>query len=312
MKWVMHRMDANEERAGLVVDGHVHLLPEPTRVIDLLGDDGEKMAEAADLALADPVSVVPYDEAELGAPIQPPQLRDFLTFLDHLRNVRSAFTDQLPETWEQIPAFYFSNVTGVVGPTDPVAIYPGCTWFDYELEIAAIIGRPGRDLHPDTAADHIAGFTILCDWSARDLQMQEMSLNLGPAKGKDGANTLGPMLVTPDELELHRSGNSYHLEMSAYVGDQRISHGWMDQMDWSWGEILAYASRGTELRSGEAIGSGTVPTGCLFEHFALQGPDEFPGWLEPGDVVRLEVQELGATRQEVQPAPPVIRLRTGH
>lgn len=119
------------------------------------------------------------------------------------------------------------------------------------------------------------------------------------------------MLVTADELEPYRRGNSYHLEMSASVNGERISHGWMDQMDWALGEIVSYASRGTELRPGEAICSGTVPTGCLFEHFAVQGPDDSPGWLESGDVVRLEVEQLGVCEQEVLPAPPVHKLRTG-
>ncbi len=243
--------------------------------------------------------------------MQPRQLRDFLAFLDHLRNARSGLGQGIEKEWEEIPAFYFSNTTAVVGPNDPVPISPGCTMFDYELEVAAIIGTEGADLHPDTAAEHIVGFTIFGDWSARDLQMHEMKLGLGPAKGKDGANTLGPMLVTCDELEDFRQGNSYHLEMNGYVGDELVSHGWMDQMDWSWGEIVAYASRGTRILPGEAICSGTVPTGCLLERFALGGPAEFRGWLQPGDVVRLDVAELGATRQEILPAPPVHRLRSG-
>ncbi len=311
MKWVMCRR-GDDERAGLVVDDSVHLLPGPTRVIDLLGDDGERMASAAERARTDPADVVAYDTADLAPPVRPPQLRDFLCFLDHLRNAQSAAGIEMDPTWEEIPAFYFSNVSSVVGPNDPVAISPGSAWFDYELEIAAIIGTPGHDLHPDSAAEHIAGFTIFCDWSARDLQMHEMKLSLGPSKGKDSANTIGPMLVTADELEPFRSRNSYHLEMTAYVNDKPISHGWMDQMDWAWGEIVSYASRGTMLHPGEAICSGTVPTGCLFEHFAVQGPEDFPGWLQPGDVVRLEVQQLGGTQQEILPAPDVHRLRTGH
>ncbi|NOX28652.1 MAG: fumarylacetoacetate hydrolase family protein [Actinobacteria bacterium] len=312
MKWVTCRTGQNEQRPGLVLNDSIHLLAGPARLIDLLGDDGERMAAAAEHARNSPEDVIAYDEADLASPIHPPQLRDFLTFLDHLRNVQSAVGIEMEPAWNEIPGFYFSNVSAITGPNDPVAISPGCTWFDYELEVAAIIGTECRDVHPDKAADHIVGFTIFCDWSARDLQMHEMKLGLGPAKGKDGANTLGPMLVTVDELEQHKTADSYHLEMAAYVGDSQISHGWMDQMDWSWGEIVAYASRGTTLHPGEAIGSGTVPTGCLFEHFATQGPEKFPGWLKPGDVVRLEVEILGATRQQILPAPPIHRLRTGH
>jgi 2-keto-4-pentenoate hydratase/2-oxohepta-3-ene-1,7-dioic acid hydratase in catechol pathway len=191
-----------------------------------------------------------------------------------------------------------------------VRISPGCEQFDYELEVAAIIGRGGSDIAPDDAWSHIAGFMIFCDWSARDLQLAEMALNLGPAKGKDGANTLGPALVTVDELVDHRSGGSYALAMRGWVNDELVSEGSMDQMDWHWADIVAYASRGCDLVAGDAICSGTVPTGCLMEHYASNGPDKFRGWLHPGDVVRLEVEGLGEVRQEVHPAVPVHPLRT--
>ena len=311
MRWVMYRQPNGSEAAGLVLDGQIHGLGADTRVIDLLGDDGEAMDAAAERARERPVEVVALDGADLGPPVRPPSLRDFLTFLDHLRNARKAMGGEIDKTWEEIPAFYFSNVAAVVGPHDPVAISPGSERFDYELEVAAIIGKVGADLHPDEAAAHIAGFTIFCDWSARDLQMHEMQLSLGPSKGKDGANTLGPMLVTADELEPFREGNSYRLGMRGYVNDELVSEGSMTQMDWSWGEIVAYASRGTRVVPGDAICSGTVPTGCLIEHFAVQGPDKFRGWLQPGDVVRLEVEQLGTTRQEILPSQPVHRLRTG-
>lgn len=311
MRWVMYRAEAGDERAGLVLDGAIHGLDAGSRVIDLLGDDGERMDSAAQQAREKPTEVVPFDRAVLGPPVRPGQIRDCLTFLDHLRNARAAIGGEIDPAWEEIPAFYFSNTTGVIGPREPVAISPGCEQFDYELEVGAVIGREGGDLHPDEAASYIAGFMIFCDWSARDLQFHEMRLGLGPSKGKDGANTLGPMLVTADELEPYKAGPSYHLEMTGYVNGEKVSHGFMDQMDWSWGEVLSYASRGTRLLPGEVIGSGTVPTGCLVEHFAVDGPDKFRGWLQPGDVVRLEVQELGAIEHEILPPKPVHRLRTG-
>lgn len=310
MRWVMYEANDGSERAGLVMDGKIHGLGEGSRVIDLLGDDGEMMDEAAETARENPDEVVDFEGARLGPPVRPRQIRDFLTFLDHLRNARKAIGSDIDQAWNEIPAFYFSNAAAVVGPYDPVAISPGCDRFDYELEIAAIIGKAGANLHPDEAAGCIAGFTIFNDWSARDLQMHEMKLTLGPSKGKDGANTLGPMLVTVDELEPFRKGNSYHLEMKGFVNDELVSQGFWDQMDWSWGEIISYASRGTQVLPGDAICSGTVPTGCLIEHFAVD-PDNFRGWLQPGDVVRLEVEQLGSTQQEVLPAPPVHRLRTG-
>lgn len=311
MRWVMYQLGNSDERAGLVLDGSIHGLAAGTSVVDMLGDDGERMDAAAQQAREDPVEVVSLDSATLAPPVRPRQIRDCLTFLQHLRNARSAIGGELDPGWEEIPAFYFSNTTGVLGPHDDVAISPGSEQFDYELEIGAVIGREGSDLHPEEAASHIVGFTIFCDWSARDLQLHEMKLMLGPAKGKDGANTVGPMLVTADELEPYRSGRSYHLEMNGFVNGELVSHGFMDQMDWSWGEVLSYASRGTRLLPGELIGSGTVPSGCLIEHWAMDGPDKFRGWLQPGDVVRLEVQELGAIEQKVLPSKPVHRLRTG-
>jgi 2-keto-4-pentenoate hydratase/2-oxohepta-3-ene-1,7-dioic acid hydratase in catechol pathway len=200
----------------------------------------------------------------------------------------------------------------VIGPNEPVAISPGSERFDYELEVAAVVGRGGSDLDPETAADHIAGYTIFCDWSARDLQVHEMKLGLGPAKGKDSATSLGPAFVTADELAPYASGNSFKLDMRVYVNDEETGGGSMDQMDWSWGEVLAYASRGTQLNPGDVIGSGTVPTGCLFEHFSLSGGgDGFRGWLKPGDRVRLWIEQIGEIEHEVVAGPPVHRLRTG-
>ena len=311
MRWVMARQSDGTERAGLVEDDQIFLLPSNSTVMDLLGDDGTRMQAAADQARSAPFNVLGFAGADLGPPIRPPQLRDFLTFLDHRRNIAKLEDGTISDTWNQIPAFYFSNTTGVVGAYDPVAISPGCNMFDYELEVAAIIGQDGTNLTLDEAEDHIAGFMILNDWSGRDLQLLEMGLGLGPAKGKDGNNTLGPMFVTTDELAPYRAGNSYHLEMKGSINGELVSHGFMDQMDWSWGEVVSYASRGTTLRTGEAIGSGTVPTGCLLEHFAIEGPDNFRGWLSPGDVVEFEVEGLGSTRQVILDPPEIHRLRSG-
>jgi 2-keto-4-pentenoate hydratase/2-oxohepta-3-ene-1,7-dioic acid hydratase in catechol pathway len=303
MRWVTYRTNEGE-RAGLVVDDQIHGLPADTTVLGLLGDDGTRMVEAARQAADAPVETIPLADADLGPPLRPPQMRDFLTFLDHLRNARGGPGTELDPVWHELPVFYFTNAMAVVGPYDPVPISPGCQWWDYELEVAAVVGHEIANATPEEAADAIAGFTIFCDWSACDHQYKEMAGMLGPAKGKDGATTIGPVLVTADELEPFRSGTSYHLEMSGYVNDELVSHGWMDQMDWSWADMLAFASRGTRLVPGEVVGSGTVPTGCLVEHWVTQG-DDFRGWLQPGDVVRLEVQELGTIRQEVLPAGPL-------
>lgn len=311
MKWVTYD-DHGQERVGLVVDEQIHGLPDGVRLVDLLGDDGEKLAAAAADAQADPVGVTPLAGAALRAPLQPPSIRDFLTFLQHLRNCRKgADLGPLDKAWEEVPAFYFSNTAGVIGTGEPVPVSPGSERFDFELEVGAIIGKGGSDLDPVTAAGHIAGFTILCDWSARDLQVHEMRLGLGPAKGKDSRNSLGPAMVTMDEFAPYASGGSFDVEMSVSVNGEHVGGGSMAQMDWSWGEIVAYASRGTTLRPGEVLGSGTVPTGCLLEHLGLNGEANFRGWLKPGDRVRLEIEHIGALEHEIVAGPPVHRLRTG-
>ncbi len=310
MQWVMVRSNG-AETAGLVLDGSVHLLESGTRLIDLLGDDGQRLHEAAHRATEDPSDITDYATSELGPPLVPPQLRDFLTFLGHLKNARGVTDDQLDPGWHQIPTFYFSNTASIVGPRDPVHISPGAQNFDYELEVAAIIGREGSNLHPDEAEAHIAGYMIFNDWSARDVQRHEQALNLGPAKGKDSASTLGPLFVSADELAPYRRGNSFGLEMRGYVNGELLSRGSMDEMNWSFGEMVAYASRGTRVVPGDAICSGTVPTGCLLELRNTAAEGHQPSWLQPGDVVRLEIDHLGATEQRVLAAPETPRLRTG-
>jgi len=306
MKWVTVRIDTGE-RIGLVLVNQIHLLNHDIRLVDLLGDDGDKLAAAADKARTNPDAVIDFEGADLAAPLRPTQIRDTLLFLQHMRNARPGQT--LEDAWSQIPAFYFGNTAAVVGPYDPVEIFPGSQWFDFELEIASIVGKAGSNIHPDEGDDYIAGFMIFNDWSARDLQRLEGKLGIGQAKGKDGANTFGPMFVTKDELEPYRSGTSYHIKAQAYLNDDLIGEGYLDQMNWSFGEVVAYASRGTRVLPGDAICSGTVPTCCLVEHFA-GSPHKFRGWLKPGDTVRLEVEILGSTVQEVRPAVPVHKLRT--
>jgi 2-keto-4-pentenoate hydratase/2-oxohepta-3-ene-1,7-dioic acid hydratase in catechol pathway len=311
MKWVTYDSDGTD-RLGLVLDSEIHGLADGIPLVDLLGDDGERLAEAGQDATDNPVEVRPLADATLRSPLQPPSIRDFLCFLEHLRNCRKAADlGELDEGWQQIPAFYFSNTAGVIGSGEQVPISPGSERFDFELEAAAVIGKAGSDLDPDTAAAHIAGYTILCDWSARDLQVAEMKLGLGPAKGKDSRNSLGPAFVTADEFAPYASGNAFAVQMSAHVNDEYVGGGSMDQMDWSWGEIASYASRGTTLRPGDVLGSGTVPTGCLLEHLGLHGQEKFRGWLQPGDRVRLEIDHIGALEHEIVAGPPVHRLRTG-
>ncbi|MEV6654968.1 fumarylacetoacetate hydrolase family protein [Streptomyces sp. NPDC051219] len=183
------------------------------------------------------------------------------------------------------------------GPNDTVTVSPESEAFDYELELAAITGTPGTDIPVDKASEHIAGYTILCDWSARDLQELEMKVGLGPAKGKDGATSIGPHLVTPDEIAHLRAGKGYQLFMTASVNGDVYCTGTWETIHWSFEQMISFASRGTELRPGDVIGSGTVGTGCILELSRVHGGDRYP-WLRPGDRVELTVDQL-----EPSPAP---------
>ena len=204
----------------------------------------------------------------------------------------------VPE-WYAQPVFYFSNTASITGPDAPIRKPPETSELDYELDIAVVIGRAGGDIPVEIADDHIAGFTILNDWSARDVQRQEMKVGLGPAKGKDFATSIGPFLVTPDELERYllpdRSrGNRYDLTMTASVNDREYSRGNADEMHWTFAELIAVASRNTTLVPGDLIGSGTVGTGCITEFAEGTYP-----WLQPGDVVRLEIEGLGSLENRI-------------
>ena len=286
----------------------IHGLAEPASVLGLLGEDPTLMGPA-ERALANALDVVPLDGAQLRAPVPaPPSVRDFMAFESHVANSRRRLGQEVDPDWYELPVFYFTNPSAVCGPHDDVAISPGSSQFDYELEIAAVVGRRGTNLSPEQAESHIAGYMVMCDWSARDLQLREMRQLLGPAKGKDSATSLGPILVTPDELASRRAGRAYDLEMSASVNGVPYSRGNLADLYWSFGQMLAYASRGTSVETGDVLGSGTVGSGCILELSGLHGVERYP-WLSPGDEVRLEVEELGAIVSRITEAAPVVPLR---
>lgn len=202
--------------------------------------------------------------------------------------------------WYQVPVFYFSNPVAIIGNGDPVWAPQGSSALDYELELACVVGSKARDLPADdTALDCLAGFTIMNDWSARDLQRAEMAVGLGPSKSKDFATTLGPRVVPLTELRDVYHDGRLHLEMTARVNGKEYSRGNARTMYWTWPQILAHASRDTELQPGDVIGSGTVGTGCILE----LTPEVVGGWLKPGDVVELAIERLGTLQNPVI-APP--------
>ncbi|TKG65781.1 fumarylacetoacetate hydrolase family protein [Prauserella endophytica] len=313
MRWVTYEA-GDGPRTGLVDGDTVRGLAAGVTLLSLLGDGGERLAEAGAAVRRDPAEVRPLHGVRLLAPIpRPPSIRDGLCFLDHLRGCYRALgrTEDLHPAWSQTPAFYFGNPAAVVGPYDDVPIAPGSNWFDFELEIGAVVGRGGRDLHPDTAEQHIAGYMFFNDWTARDHQVRDMAQGIGMGKSKDNAITLGPALVTADELESYRRDGRLDIEVCAAVNGREVARGSLATADWSYGELLAFLSRGTELRPGDVIGSGTIPGGCLLEHVDTPDPAVFTGWLTPGDTVVLSAPALGETRQTVRPAEPVTPLRTG-
>ena len=310
MRWCTYVSPADASvRVGLLHEGAIRGLRDTGSLVDLLGDDGEKLAQAAERAMRDPAEVIPEADARFLAPVpEPPSIRDFYAFEEHVRTAATAIGHDVSPVWYEIPLFYFTNPAATRGPYDDVPIAPGSQRFDYELEIAAVIGRPGSDLDPAVAEEYIAGYTVMCDWSARDLQAQEMKGHLGPAKGKDTATSFSAFLVTPDELEACRAGNAYDLKMTASVNGRPYSSGTFASIYWRFGELIAYASRGTTLRPGDVIGSGTVGTGCILELSRVHGEDVYP-WLTSGDQVRLEVDRIGVISSTIRPAVPVIPLR---
>ena len=297
MRWCTY-LTSDGPRAGLVTNGQVQGLAAPHDLIELIASDTALRA-AEQRALLDPAEVVPLAQVRLLAPIPvPPSIRDFMAFEEHVVTSYRAIGQPVHPVWYELPVFYFTNPAAVQGPYDDVAISPGSSAFDFELEIAAVIGAPGRDIDAADAEGHIAGYTVLCDWSARDLQEREMKMLLGPAKGKDSATSIGPVLVTPDELAPLRAGNAYNLSMSAEVNGKPYSQGNFSTIHWSFPSMIEHASRGTELRTGDIIGSGTVGTGCILELARSHGADAYP-WLKPGDVVALTVERIGTIEAEI-------------
>lgn len=230
------------------------------------------------------------------APFPVASFRDFYAFEEHVKTCRGHRGLAMVPQWYDVPVFYFSNAVAVIGDGDPVSAPYGSAALDYELELACVIGTAARNLSDDDSAmDCVAGFTILNDWSARDIQRVEMAVGLGPSKSKDFATSVGPRLVPFEELKPNYRDGRLHLEMTAAVNGKEYSRGDSGSMYWTWPQILAHASRDTELRPGDLIGSGTVGTGCILE----LTPEAVGGWLQPGDLVELTIRHLGVLRNTV-------------
>jgi 2-keto-4-pentenoate hydratase/2-oxohepta-3-ene-1,7-dioic acid hydratase in catechol pathway len=303
-------------RAGVVSDAGLHPLPPEVTVLDLVRAGLPAARAAGDRALDGPA--VPLAAVRLLPPLAAPTVRDFVAFEEHVEGVAASVgapagsAAVVPE-WYQAPTFYFTNPYALTGAYDDVPVPPGSELLDFELEVAVVVGRDGASLTPEQAREHIFGYTVLNDWSARDLQRREMKVLLGPAKGKDSATTLGPWLVTADELEPYREADGFlALDLRAFVNGELIGQDLLSNMGWPFEELISYASRGTEVRAGDVLGSGTCGNGgCLAELWGRRGRIDPPP-LRPGDVVELTVEGIGTVRNKVTAGltlPPIRAAR---
>ena len=298
-------------QAGVASAAGLHALRDDRTVLDLVRAGLPAALEAGAAALEGPA--VPLESVRLLPPLQAPTVRDFVAFEEHVEGMVAPSGEGVPPEWYQAPTFYFTNPYALVGAHDDVAVPPGSQRFDFELEVAVVVGADGASLTPEQARDHVFGYTILNDWSARDLQFREMAVRLGPAKGKDSATTLGPWIVTADELEPYRDDDGFlALDMRVAVNGVEIGQDLLSNMGWPFEELISYASRGTQVRAGDVLGSGTCGNGgCLGELWGIRG-DAAPPPLQVGDVVEMTVEGLGTIRNRVVEGlqlPPVAPAR---
>lgn len=327
MKLVTFRTADRATHAGVVRDERIITLDYPTllellsdpegleKARKLIADEGkEVVVDTTSLVtpLVEPaygtIPMAVYEksareytllETVLLAPIpDPPSVRDFYAFEQHVKAARAKRGLGMIPEWYEIPTFYFTNNSEIYAHDDPIPYPEDSHELDIELEIACVIGREGKDIPVEEAADYIAGYTIMNDWTARDFQRKDMKLNLGPGKGKDFATSLGPWLVTPGELASRRSGSGaderYDMTMLARINGKEISRANFNQIHYSFPQMIAYASRNARLRAGDVLGSGTAGTGCILE----LGTEVHP-WLQRGDVVELEIEGIGVLRNRI-------------
>ena len=303
------------DQLALIVDGKIYdtdlLHPDlPISMAMFLNywDDFYPLALAAERQIKSsiPTSMIgtPYSEVSLLAPVpHPTSCRDGYAFRQHVAAARrNRKVDMIPE-FDQYPIFYFTNHNSIQGPGEILCMPDHFEKLDFELEAAIVINRSGRNIKAAEADNYIAGLMIMNDMSARRLQMEEMLLNLGPAKGKDFSTVIGPMLVTLDELEQYEipckqghTGKAWNLNMKCFVNGTQVSQGNLGDMDWTFAEIIERCSYGVNLFAGDVIGSGTVGTGCFLELNGtgkLNNPDYQEQWLQPGDIVDMEIDALG-------------------
>ena len=312
MKWVTFvASDSSSPRIGWLLPQGAGATPDTIAAHSQLPATMLELVEAGldrarELASRPPEKTWKLSEVRLLSPLpRPTSMRDGYAFRQHVEAARRNRGVPMIEEFDHFPVFYFTNHLAVTGP-GPVQVQRlALDKLDFELEAAIVIGARGRNIPASRADEHIFGYMIMNDWSARTLQMEEMKLSLGPAKGKDFATSLGPWLVTRDELAAHVQpssvGERHSLKMRAFVNGKQVSFGNLKDMTWTFAQIIERASYGVELQPGEVIGSGTVGTGCFLELNGSKITDN--QWLKPGDTVVLEIDALGKLENVIAEAP---------
>ncbi|MBK7573005.1 MAG: fumarylacetoacetate hydrolase family protein [Bacteroidetes bacterium] len=308
----------NNEHLGLFVENKIYNLAENAKLIgkqlpDSMaaflndGNDAMKIAHEVNTGITNntikAITASISTDALLAPVPHPTSCRDGYAFRQHVEAARRNRKVPMITEFDQYPIFYFTNHNAIQGPGDIVCMPDHFQKLDFELEVSIVIGKKGRNVKAADADSYIAGYMIMNDMSARTLQMEEMALNLGPAKGKDFSTVIGPWLVTPDELEPYKTapknghvGNAYDLPMTCKVNGKIVSQGNMNSMDWTFAEIIERCAYGVDILPGDVIGSGTVGTGCFLELNGtglLNDPNYKVQWLQPNDVVEMEIRGLG-------------------
>jgi fumarylacetoacetate (FAA) hydrolase len=282
----------------------------PVTMLDLLRLGPEAMDEVREALAtaveagsaqlqAEPELLCTLGDVTLRTPVpNPPTIRDFYAFEQHVKAARARRNAEMIPEWYEIAVFYFSNTSALYGTDEPIPCPRASRELDFELEMAAVIGQEGSDIRADEAPGYIAGYMVMNDWSARDLQRHEMTLNLGPAKGKDFATSFGPWLVTPDELADKRIGSGkderYDVAMTGRINDDQLTSANAKDLYFTFAQMIERASQHVRLRPGDIIGSGTCGTGCILELGTQRHR-----WLQPGDVVELAIDRLGVLRNTI-------------
>ena len=313
MKFVTY-INQQTPEVGIIVNEKIYPVNKidnsiPSQMSDILNDWDANMVKAKEVESQilsgnhESLSTA-LEGSNLLAPVpNPTSCRDGYAFRQHVAAARRNRNVPMIAEFDQYPIFYFTNHNAIMGPGEIRCMPDHFQKLDFELEVAVVLGKRGRNVKAADADQYIAGFMIMNDMSARTLQMEEMLLNLGPAKGKDFSTVIGPWLVTPDELESFKVpaksghiGNSYDLKMSCHVNGIQVSSGSVGDMDWTFAEIIERCAYGADIFPGDVIGSGTVGTGCFLELNGtglLNDPSFKPQWLQAGDVVTMDITALG-------------------